>query len=718
MNESIKPPETQGLSIGHIYYMLFRHKWTILTCFAGGLIASAVVFFITPTVYRSDAKLLLRYIADTTVLDPAAMSGGRIMPSDRYGDNMINSEIEILTSRDMVDQIVTELGDDRFMPEGAPKANHAIAVSFAMAGLNIEVPKRSSVFRLSFDASDPALARDFLNRLIQLYLQKHIEIHRAVGAYDFLAQQTDQIRSKLVETEEELRRIKSEAGVVSLSDDKKMLAARLEEMGKSLREAQSDLAASAAKISILHPILPTNTLTSAHSTNESLSVTPSIERLAKLQKTEADMLMIYTEDSSPVKNVREQIRTLMESLGPNAGIDIDSTSSLSTNVQSAFLAERANHASIEARIKTIRDQMDQTRKELSRLDAIESQITQLERSREIQGANYEYFAKGLEQARIDDALDSGKISNISIVQPASFPAQKVRPKLWRNMGMAAAFGLVLGLGLAFLQEEVFRKTLKNALQTEGLLGLPVILTIPMWLPAAGRRRTGKSEAASSPNGGVMPRGASRELLEGLKEYFETLRDRLSTTTNHLEQWPRVLGVTSCTPGGGSTTIAAGLALALARSSKDRVLLMDLDPAHGSAHRVFGVNPSSGLVDILADGQGNKALVERNLYLVPATPEETSTSLSVTERVRGMVEKMVQSNYDFIVLDMPPVSDISLALRTAGMIDAVVLVVENEKVDVELARRTRDLLLREKIKLMGVVLNKRRSYVPHWLHQMT
>ena len=84
----------------------------------------------------------------------------------------------------------------------------------------------------------------------------------------------------------------------------------------------------------------------------------------------------------------------------------------------------------------------------------------------------------------------------------------------------------------------------------------------------------------------------------------------------------------------------------------------------------------------------------------------------------MVEKMVQSNYDFIVLDMPPVSDISLALRTAGMIDAVVLVVENEKVDVELARRTRDLLLREKIKLMGVVLNKRRSYVPHWLHQMT
>ena len=86
-------------------------------------------------------------------------------------------------------------------------------------------------------------------------------------------------------------------------------------------------------------------------------------------------------------------------------------------------------------------------------------------------------------------------------------------------------------------------------------------------------------------------------------------------------------------------------------------------------------------------------------------------------MRSVIKQTADGAYDFIVLDMPPVSDTSLAVRMPGMIHAAVLVIEAEKVNEEIACRARDLLLREKINLAGLVLNRRRNYVPKWLHQM-
>ena len=61
--------QPSGLNLQDILYVLFRHKWKIITCATIGICAAAAVFFLYPTVYESQAKLLVRYVVDTSAID-------------------------------------------------------------------------------------------------------------------------------------------------------------------------------------------------------------------------------------------------------------------------------------------------------------------------------------------------------------------------------------------------------------------------------------------------------------------------------------------------------------------------------------------------------------------------------------------------------------------------------------------------------------------------
>jgi uncharacterized protein involved in exopolysaccharide biosynthesis len=76
MPEPTKPATQDSLSMGDIYYLLFRHKAPIIFCLLMGVLAAVGLFYVTPTVFRSEARLLVRYVTEMTVLDPAANQSG------------------------------------------------------------------------------------------------------------------------------------------------------------------------------------------------------------------------------------------------------------------------------------------------------------------------------------------------------------------------------------------------------------------------------------------------------------------------------------------------------------------------------------------------------------------------------------------------------------------------------------------------------------------
>jgi Mrp family chromosome partitioning ATPase len=196
-----------------------------------------------------------------------------------------------------------------------------------------------------------------------------------------------------------------------------------------------------------------------------------------------------------------------------------------------------------------------------------------------------------------------------------------------------------------------------------------------------------------------------------------LRDRLIT---HFEllgliHKPKLVAVTSCGEGCGVSTIAAGLAASLSETGEGNVLLVDMNIENGAAHQFHHGDLSCSIDDALETQKRENALVQENLYVVAETSNSEKLPSVVPRRFRELVPKLKASDYDYIIFDMPPVSQVSLTPRLARFMDMVLMVVESGKTDRELARKAASLLVESKAEV-GVVLNKTRKYVPKALQQ--
>ncbi len=724
MSDLPKSALPDALAIGDIYYLFFRHKGKILVFTLLGIVAAVAVFVLTPPVYRSEASLLVRYVTDTTVLDSASM-GERITSPARGGENVINSEIEILLSRDLVEKVLDDMGFSLFMPTLTNRFDRARTAAKVREKINIEVPKSSNIINISFDGPDPSTSQEFLKRLTEAYLQKHIEIHRAAGAYEFLSQQTDQLRARLSETEDDLRKLKYSEGVVSIEETKRNISLRTEELTRKLGELESSLAAATARVEVMRPVrflagsVQTSVVWVTSTTNE---MARSLEsKLQRQRQRESELLSVYTADSIPVKSIREQIsETERQLTGETPSVVTNSLTSggSAPEDRSAFREAQATLAEFQARIAVQQAILARTLEEARKIDAVESKIVQLQRNKELQEANYKYFCQSLEHARIDEALNSGRISNISIVQPATLPSEKLRVKLPRNMALALLFGLLGGVGLAGFYEYVHDQTLRKPAELKAALHVPVLMTVPLEKRARGTLEAGQVgplllPASNEPKGGTSDRGESGVRID-LNDYFEVLRDRLLSAMGPTPSLPYVLGVTSCARGAGVSTLAAGLALSFARGGEQRVVLVNGD-SETLIPQIYGVNPVTGLTEMAADAEGNTAVTQHNHFVVPSRDAVAPLQFAGhAARFAATIQYLRNSKTGVVIVDLPPVTETSLTLRIGRLLDGVVLVIASEKVNRYVADRVKELLVQSEAKIIGTVLNKQRQYVPDWV----
>ena len=326
MPETQHADSSERANLADMFQMLFRHKWKIASFSILGALASSAVFYFTPVTYESEATLLVRYVSDSTVLDRVS-SGERVTALGGGSEQILNSEIAILASRDLVEKVINAMGPQRFSYYKTRLPDRARITEKVISAIKIEAPKNSNIIQITFAGPSPEIAQEFLRRLTEAYLQKHIEIHGAAGAYEFLSQQTDQLRSRLADTEEELRKLKYAEGIVSIEDTKKTVSQRIDELTKGLDELETTLAAAKARAEVLRPLLSTtggsrtSTVFLASEASESLPALKS--RLLRLQQKEMELLSVYTPDSIPVKSIREQIAETQRLLGGGETGDYD-----------------------------------------------------------------------------------------------------------------------------------------------------------------------------------------------------------------------------------------------------------------------------------------------------------------------------------------------------------------------------------------------------------
>lgn len=740
-------PAPSGMDAQSVILVLFRHKWKIFLFTLLGLGAAAAVYMLMPPVYESSAKLLVRYVLERSAIDSVDSKDGT--SGNRNNDSIINSEMEILTSWDLAAEVAESVGVEKLASATTGKPLKAEAARAIALGLTVSAAKGSNVITVSFRHRDPDIASQVLNELVTRYFTKHLEVHRSMGAFDFVTQQTDQVRGRLRQTEEELKQFKSKAGILSLPESSAALGVQLGRSQEELLAAESERAEQLARVKELEKWLTGGNAAQEASKNEKknedagadgsgadLSNPPSsaevqryqalTEKITRERQNELELLSKYTPENDLVKQTQQQIETLdrqrreLEQRFPTLVASSPAKTGAAKISQIDLVAERARLAAVEAKTETLRAQVRAAQERVKQFSDIGTQISELERRKEVEETNYKYFESSLEKARIDEALDPSKIPNINVVQKPSPPA-KVVDKLQKIVGGIAGGGLALGILIALLIDLVIDKSVKGSNELETRLRMPVMRSIP-YLSGNGKPvpqlQNGKSSNGSDSKGQLSVTGmhtsASSRFGRLLRPFCNEIRDRiiLHFEVNRLNHKPKLIAVTGCNGGSGISTIAGGLAASLSETGDDKVLLVDMNMEREEVNPYFEGSPACSLSDAIEPGREIVSAAD-NLYLATAGRQSAAPVYLGPKKFYEMLPRIKASDFDYIIFDMPPLSKSSATIAVAGFMDKVLLVVESEKDTRDSAKHAYADLLAAKADVSAVV-NKTRSYAPQWL----
>ena len=320
-----------------------------------------------------------------------ARTGAGAAADIQGGESVIGSEVEIMTSWDLALEVADAVGVDRLAPKSAGGPDRFAAARAVSEGLTVTPQKGTNVILISYTNHDPELATLVLQEFVNRYFTKHLEVHRSLGAFDFVTQQTDQIRGQLQQTEADLKKLKAEAGILSVEDSTSSISAGLTRGQEALSAAEANLAEQQAGSKRWKSFFPAMARISPKSiwvtrrrpapVNSSVvqHYQAVVERLAGLRKSELELLAKYTPESDIVKSVREQIDTLdrerrdLEKKSPSL---VASALGTDSSAQLDLMNEEVRLAAMQARTESFRAQFQTVQKNAARLADVGTQISQ------------------------------------------------------------------------------------------------------------------------------------------------------------------------------------------------------------------------------------------------------------------------------------------------------------------------------------------------------
>lgn len=483
-----RPPES---SLRDIYYLLFRHKKLALTTGIVVLVLVIAGTFLLPEIFESEAMLLVKLGRESVSLDPTVTTG-QIVTTYQSREQEINSEIEILRSRELTEQVVNVVGVEALLrnplviapidsAQGYPatareREEYEKAILAVSRNLLVEPQKNSNIIIVRFEAKSPMLANTVITTLINSFLDKHIKVHATEGSFEFFTEQTTGLRDELTTTEAELTELKKSIGIASLEEQRSNLLERITALEREIDSTRSDRAASRSKVQELERLiedLPNMVESQRVTGNDWMN-----QDLYRLKLDELDLLSRYSEDSREVREIRRQIEEATLALSAQSQTTYGSNTTV-RSLQQELLIERALLAAYESRTEEVAQRLTEARGELTVITDNEARLAQLERTRDLQEENYKKYYDNLEQARIDREIQRQKLSNISVIQEATMPIKPVSPNKTLNVALGLVLAVFSSISLAFFAEFVdhsikSQEDVEQRLQLHTLIALPVM----------------------------------------------------------------------------------------------------------------------------------------------------------------------------------------------------------------------------------------------------
>ena len=730
--ETTNQPQTQetiesqeGFRFQDYWRVVKKRKWIILSVFIVTVVSVSFYNHRLRLVYKATSRILIE------TERPNIMSFEDVLQIDTASYEYIETQFEIVKSRQLIGKVIDELdlqNSVEFFPK-TPSNNNSTSVSNAkkwvvnkMKGLfnalsrkedeqldtvplddssaDQEIRKRERLYRgvksrisvnvvgdsrlvdISFVGFHPHIITKIVNTLTRLYIDQNLEsrVFASEDATQWLDQKLKSMQKKVEESERELQLYSRQSGAFSLEHKEEILDNQIAQINSALMLARKKRI----------------TLETLYKTSQNPELAESLTEIVNNQ--------LIQQLNLELANLKKRASELGKKYGPKHPKIILIASQVEEITKTLKLEVQKIHESILTDLELARageqsllDTLAELENEASTLQDKAIGYGVLKRKME---SNRNMFALLLQRLKETDLSQGYRSNNIRLVDPALQPSSPFKPDKRKNVILGMVLGLLGGLGLAFVVENL-DNSVKEPDEILTRFGIPFLGLVGSHNLDSGQFARKGGEASSGSAKLITIADPSSSIAESLR----TIRTNVLFSADGDKQ--KIVMVTSALPSEGKTTVASNLAVVMA-SLGEKVLLVDADLRRPSVHKVFGVSKSPGLSShLIHQNEYEQILVNtevKNLTVIPSgiIPPNPSELLSHPQ-LQELLNKGSKT-FDRIIIDTPPVASVSDPMIISKSTGGVIIVIRTGETARDIVMRAVQQLKNVRANVMGAVLN--------------
>ena len=690
------PVEEKDMSLGDIFTVLFRRKWTIIITLLTILtLVTLYTLSLKPT-FRANATIQIeREGAEIVDFGSTSKPASAV---DSLNDPFFRTRYEMLRGRVVAQKVIDELSlESSLNPVEKPSfISKALgSIGFGGSKKSSNLPERvdytelffenlfvqaisgTHLVEIHYEARTPEEAKQVVSSIVNNFITLQIESKSETGTYakDFLDKQILEAGEKLKNDELILVQYANDNGILGVDENQTRQVKKLENLDSALVQAEiRRIEAESLYIQMKNAGSVSTVLTNP-------VVTSLKARLVGLEGDYQEMLKTFKPNYPDMQRLQQQINAANGKLNREMG-----------NIQ----------RSMEADFKAAKRQEDKIRKELKDFNETmrnlqDSGVDYKNLKRNAENSNKLY--NSLLQRREEIGVASqARTSSISIVEPAVMPVKKYRPRPKINILVGLLSGLILGLAFAFLREAL-DKNIKSSEDLERITGLPILGMIPKVTKSAMKKQLDMI-AHKMPQS--APAEAYRILATNIRLMFKTDEDH-------------VMLITSVNSGEGKSTTASNIACSYAQMGK-KVLLVDADIRNATLHEKLNISNKHGLthylkgeIDLVGITQPVKKVP--GLYAITAGNYDVDPVSLLSHERMSYLTTQGASIFDYVIVDAPPVNGFADSLVLTSLATSTIIVAREEDMDAKAIKTVLGQLRRVKDNIAGfLIVNSKQPVV--------
>ena len=668
-----------GFMPSSLFEVLLRNFWILLISTVLALTGGAYYLFKATPIFSSTSRVYVEQSGPKILTDVEG-----VMTQSK---NYLYTQAELLKSTPIVRKALDTTG----IRQMAMFDDVDNPIGFTKQSLQISVGKKDDIINVSYESPYPAEAAELVNAVVDSYIIYHSSRKRTTAAEVLKILQKEKVK-RAAELNQKLKAMvdfkKTNAEMAFGDGSGNTILNRLAMLSETMTRVQLGVIEAktfyeSSKTMVAEPAMLKEFIKSQRAKGVYVSTSTSDENdrlIAELEQLESQMADIkeqVTPDAVVAKTLQGKINKLKSQLN----------SQDHQFAQYQLAATKQGYLAAEENLRQIKSHLEEQRRLAGELNEQIAQYTLLSSDWEQSKKLCDILDDRIKEINVTEDVGALNISILEVARPAGSP---VKPKKARVMAMALVLGLMLGGGLALLRDWTDHR-LRSADEISAVLGVPVIGTIP----------------SMSKKDSITDRG-QRVLLKPTSAAAEAYRTiRTAVYFGAPKGQAKTLLITSPAPGDGKTTLVSNLAITMAQASQ-RTLILDADFRKPMQHEIFEAGNEKGLSNVIS-GQElpanviSKTIVD-GLDILPCGPIPPNPSEMLnSEAFKDMLTEL-ESKYDRILIDSPPVMPVTDARILGAICDITLLVLRAERSTRKSGQQARDGLLSVGTNILGTVVN--------------